>query len=96
MSKSWPGTKGYLIDHIESGKPMLLVGAKDETTNPKDRYFGPQAQVTWDDTWLNIETDKYEGHVMLNIEALEPLRKALAKIAREIKKSSARCGGEHS
>lgn len=38
-----------------------------------------------DDTWLNIATDRYEGHAMLNIEALEPLRKALTKISRKLK-----------
>jgi putative heme degradation protein len=84
MSKHRPGTKGYLIEHVESGELMYLVGARDET-DPKAKYDGPQASVTWDDTWLNIMTDKYEGHVMLNIEALESLRKALAKVSRKIK-----------
>lgn len=82
MSKIRPETKGYLIDHIEQGKPMYIVGAKDGA-DPK--YEGPRAEITWDGDWLNIVTDKYEGAVMLNIEALEPLRKALAKIYRSIK-----------
>ena len=81
MSKNRPGTKGYLIEHVERGKPMYLVGAKDET-DPKNKYEGPRAEVTWNDTWLYICTDQYEGNAMLNIEALEPLRKALAKISR--------------
>lgn len=84
MSKHRPNTKGYLIEHVERGKPMYIVGAKDDG-DPK--YEGPRAEVTWDDTWLYICTDKYEGHAMLNIEALEPLRKALNKIARATKRT---------
>lgn len=88
MSRNRPGIKGYFIDHVEFGKRMLLVGAKDET-DPTKRYEGPQAKVTWDEDWIYIVTDPYESHVMLNIEAVEPLRKALAKIALETKKSLA-------
>lgn len=87
MSKHRPGMKGYLIEHIERGKPMYLVGAKD-TMDTVHKYEGPVAEVTWDDSWLYICTDKYEGHAMLNIEALEPLRKALGKVSRKIKSAS--------
>jgi len=62
---------------------MLLVGAKD-TLDTVHKYEGPVAEITWDDTWLYIVTDKYEGHVMLNIEALPFLRKALAQVAASI------------
>lgn len=87
MSKHRPETKGYLIEHVERGKTVYLVGAKDDS-DPKNKYEGPRAEVTWDETWLNITTDHYEGRAMLNIEAIEPLRKALAKISRQIKAKS--------
>ncbi len=48
-------------------------------------YSGPAAQVTYDDKWLHICTDDYEGNAMLNIEALPYLQKALRQIARERK-----------
>ena len=91
MSKHRPHTKGYLIEHVERGEPMLLVGAEDlsDKLNP---YRGPMAEITWDETWLNIVTDKYEGRVMLNIETLPHLRRALAKIERKLKTSSAKAG----
>lgn len=84
MSKNRTGTKGYLIERVDRGKSIYLVGAKDET-DPANKYDGPCAQVTWDGAWLHIITDDYEGHAMLNIEAIEPLRKALAMISRKIK-----------
>lgn len=77
MSKHRPGTRGYFKKHVTSdGVTTLLVGA-DDLTDPKRPYRGPQAAITWDDTWLNICTDPYEGHVMLNIEAINKLRFAL-------------------
>jgi hypothetical protein len=86
MSKHRPNTTGFLKKIEERGKPMLLVGAED-LSDPKAPYRGPVAEVTWDDTWLNITTDKYEGHAMLNIEALPYLRRALAQIERARKAS---------
>ena len=68
-------TKGY-ITVFERG---ILVGAKDESCD----YRGPVAEVTHDKDWLHIETDPYEGHVMLNIEALPYLQKALRAVAKE-------------
>jgi hypothetical protein len=90
MSKNRPATKGYLKKHTERGEPMFLVGAEDLTSKPI--YRGPEAQVTWDDTWLNISTDPYEGHVMLNIEALPYLRQALAEIDRKRRTSGQSSG----
>lgn len=58
-----------------------LVGARDAERD----YDGPAARVHADDTWLNIVTDDYEGHAMLNIETLPMLRRALARIAKERK-----------
>jgi hypothetical protein len=81
MTKKRTGTtKGYLIERVERGQTIFLVGAKDE-----NEYEGPRAKIDWDNTWLNITTDEYEGHAMLNIEALEPLREALAKISLAIR-----------
>lgn len=88
MSNNRPGTKGYLKEHPDPNKRAFFVGAKD-ATDPEAIYEGPVAEITWDDTWLHIVTDNYEGYAMLNIEALGPLRKALAKIARSIKARSA-------
>lgn len=57
-------------------------------------YHGPVAQVSYDGTWLHIVTDNYEGHAMLNIQTLQPLRKVLAEIARERKKQARLDGAE--
>lgn len=46
---------------------------------------GAGAQTTHDESWLNIITDPHEGHVMLNIEALPALQRALRNIAKELK-----------
>lgn len=51
-------------------------------------YIGPTAWIEYDDTWLHIVTDDYEGHAMLNIETLPYLRRALAQIAKEIKEAA--------
>lgn len=72
-------TKAFLR-RLEHG--AWLVGAED-LANREHPYYGPVAQVSHDDSWLHITTDAYEGHAMLNIEALPKLRKALAEIARE-------------
>jgi hypothetical protein len=80
-----PGTKGFLKKHVEGGKTTFLVGA-DDLSNKQQPYHGPTAHITWDETWLNITTDDYEGHAMINIEALPYLRRALARVARTIKK----------
>lgn len=87
MSKNRPATKGYIKKHVEHGKTMFLVGAED-LSDKKAPYRGPVAQVTWDDTWLYVSTDRYEGTAMLNIEALPYLRQALAKIDRKTKPKS--------
>lgn len=59
----------------KSGKDFL-VGATDGD------YRGPVAEVSADATWLHICTDSYEGHAMLNIEALPYLQRALREIAK--------------
>lgn len=61
---------------------MLLVGAEDAT----DGYRGPVAEITWDDTWVHIVTDSYEGHVMLNIEVLPFLQQALKRVQAALSK----------
>lgn len=69
--------KGFIDDYGS----QLLVGARSKDSD----YLGPVADITWDETWLWIVTDEYEGSVMLNIEALPHLRRALARIAKRIK-----------
>lgn len=56
-----------------------LVGAEDKETN----YSGPVARVSADKNWLVIETDAYEGHAMLNVEALPALIRALRQLQSE-------------
>lgn len=53
-------------------------------------YYGPTARIEYDDTWLHIITDHYDGHAMLNIETLPYLRRALAQIAKEVRIQKAR------
>lgn len=69
--------KGYM----RRDKAGWLVGAG----NPASDYRGPEAVVSYANGWLHINTDDYEGHAMLNIEALPYLRRALAQIAKEQK-----------
>lgn len=57
------------------------VGAEDLKTN----YRGPTALVYADETWLHIVTCRYEGAVMLNIEALPALKRALNEITNRRK-----------
>jgi len=76
-------TRGY----IKKEKWGWGVGAKYFTPD-KDNdwlYHGPYARVEYDKDWLHICTDDYEGHAMLNIEALPYLRRALAAIAKELR-----------
>lgn len=67
--------KGYCMRQPDE----WLIGAKDGD------YAGPAARVYYDENWLHINTDDYEGNAMLNIEALPALRRALAQISKEIK-----------
>jgi hypothetical protein len=66
---------------IEYGDDVIYVGTRDNEST----YEGPTARVDYDKDWLNITTDDYEGHAMLNIEALPHLRRALARVARELR-----------
>lgn len=75
--------KPKLVEH--DGK--LLVWSED--ADPVKGYKGPIASVYRDRIWLRIVTDPYEGHVMLNIETLPALRRALGLIARRVKRADA-------
>lgn len=68
----------------DANPSRLLVGARYTDGIAHD---GPVAVITHNADWLNICTDRYEGNAMLNIEALPHLRKALARIARDIAKA---------
>lgn len=72
-------TVGFLTG--DNPNDAQYVGAKDDGYE----YYGPVARVTFDATWLHISTDDYEGHALLNIEALPYLQEALAKIAAQLK-----------
>ena len=61
------------------GGTLWSVGAQDVDRD----YVGPIAEISADDTWLYIETDPYEGSVMLNIEALPVLLRALIELHAE-------------
>ncbi len=66
-------TKGFIRGSVEDG---FQVGAAATDSD----YIGPVADVSFDDKWLHITTDDYEGAAMLNIEALPFLLKALRQI----------------
>lgn len=86
MSKNRPGTKGFLRRHNGN----LYVGAED-MSEPKSPYKGPVAEVYVENaTWLRIVADIYDNSLMLNIEALPFLRKALAEIERKMKRGATR------
>lgn len=77
------------VAYLEGDLKTQYVGVndpdRDEQTGRKPRYEGPRAEVTFDHDWLHIQTDPYEGHVMINIEALPNLIKALNRIKRHLK-----------
>lgn len=64
------------IGYIERVGNSFNVGARDPITD----YNGPCAQITWDETWIEICTDPHEANVSLNIEALPFLIQALSEI----------------
>lgn len=57
-----------------------FVSAKEEETG----YMGPEAVISYDENWLHITTDPYEGHVMLNIETLPALLRALKDVTKRL------------
>ena len=67
----------------EERKDDILI-----TSRYSDGHAGPYARVSADleRGWLYIVTDDYEGSAMLGLEALPHLRKALTKIARDLKR----------
>lgn len=84
MSRHRPGMKGKLEEYEAKDGKRYLVSAED-TLDTVRCYKGPIAEVWFDDTWLRIQTDPYEGSVMINIEALPHLQLALKKIHKRIK-----------
>ena len=76
-----PPIKGFL-KVVPDG---FQVGAVRKGTPDYDEYRGPVADIDWNKSWLTICTDLYEGVTSINIEALPHLRRALARVAREIK-----------
>jgi hypothetical protein len=77
MAKKKCDPKAWLI----KDKDMWRVGFT------RGDYSGPVAQIYYDDSWLNIATDDYEGHAMVNIETLPKLRQALAEVAKQIREA---------
>ena len=45
---------------------------------------GPLAEIWVDDVWLRIQTDKYEGSVMVHANTLPLLIKELKRLAKGI------------
>lgn len=83
MSPHRPETKGFLRRHNGN----LYVGAED-LSDPKNPYKGPVAEVYVENaTWLRIVADRYDNHLMLNVEALPYLKKALSEIERTMKRA---------
>ncbi len=84
MSQNRPNTVGFIRRHNGD----VYIGAED-LSDQKNIYRGPVAKVyVEDDTWLRIVADPYDNSIMLNIEALPYLKKALSEIERKRKKSA--------
>jgi putative sterol carrier protein len=79
--------KGKLEEYQAKDGTRYLVSASD-TLDTVHQYKGPVAEVWFDDTWLRIQTDPYEGSVMINIEALPHMQLALKKIQKRIAAAS--------
>ena len=77
MSERWMTPVGYM----RTINGDTYVGAEDT----EKRYSGPAAKVYREDHWIRIVADPYDNTLMLNIEALPFLIKALQKIQRGVK-----------
>ncbi len=66
---------------LDCSGPELRVGTMDPA-NPSE-FWAPQARVRVEGPWLHIITDDYEGHVILEIEALPFLIEALQLLRGE-------------
>jgi hypothetical protein len=73
---------------IEDGPGKFRVGASDEPQVGDYPYNGPCAEVYGDDSWVCIVTDNYEGHAMLNREALPRLIEALTKLEKHLSENA--------
>lgn len=76
MASPW---KGFL----EEGKYGLRVGVRRKSVNDGSDWYTPEATIWATDEFVHIQTDPYEGHAMLNIEALPYLIRALRQIKKE-------------
>lgn len=71
--------KAFLSGPVEGDQIVSFKYASDNS-------IGTSARVSYDKDWVWIVTDEHEGCAMLHIECLPKLRKALANIAREIRR----------
>jgi hypothetical protein len=81
MTKHIRNLQPFLTEHNEA----FHVGSKDMNQPEDERYCGPIVEVSIDKNWLHIWDNASEEGVMINIETLPALRKALAILARRIK-----------
>lgn len=77
MTQRWMTPVGYM--RTINGK--VYVGAEDN----EKKYSGPCAEVYREDDWIRVVADKYDNALMLNIETVPFLIKALQKIQRDSK-----------
>ena len=79
-----PGVyKAFLRDDPQNDQ--ILVGYMEKDQSGPWPYNGPTARISFDENWLNICTDDYEGNAAINIEALPQLQKALRMVAKRLK-----------
>jgi hypothetical protein len=68
---------------VEVRKDDILVRCRE--VGKDSTYEGPSIRVWADKDWAWVSTDDYESTAMFNIEALPALRRALAKLSKQIK-----------
>ena len=78
-------TKAVLTPYlIVDGPGKFRVGANDEPPVGDYPYFGPRAEIFADEMFVHVVTDDYEGHAMLNLEALPFFIEALVQLREHI------------
>ncbi len=68
----------------EPGKYRVWV--EGERKGPERQYIGPVAEIeaSADRSWVYVTTDRYEGHAMINREALPKLIEALQRLEKHL------------
>ena len=66
-----------------------VIRRKDGNTHiiywENGEYVGGAIRISYDESWLYLTTDDYEGAAMVNIGTLPEIRRVLSQITREIR-----------